>query len=72
MVKSYKLLYPREIGGTYIMDGSTVYEFLYDDFGLAADEERIVGYPIVSVTLNPTGAYSSFTVPRGHLEEWRE
>jgi len=49
--------------------GDIVYDLKSWDYGLAGDDSRITGVPHVSVTLDPTGDYPSFTIPEHCLRE---
>ena len=64
----YIVFAPRIIGGELMAEpGDSVYEFLYDDFGLAEHESKATQERVVSVTLNSDGTYPSFTIPRAHI-----
>lgn len=47
--------------------GTVVYGLVKPDYGLANDDTRNTGVPHISVTLDPTGDYPSFTVPESYL-----
>src|SRR5262249_52283497 len=49
--------------------GTICYDLMGHDYGLASDDTRITGMQHVSVTLDPTGDYPSFTVVASSLEE---
>lgn len=48
--------------------GTIVYDLLKHDYGLASDDTRFSGIEHVSVTLDPTGDWPSFTVIKSDLE----
>lgn len=50
-------------------DGQTVYELIHYDYGLASDDTRFTGVEYVSVTLDESGDYPSFTIPKHELKE---
>lgn len=73
MPQKYKLLKDREIRGELCAKaGTTVYEVTGYDYGLARDDSVYSGIPHISVTLDATGGYPSFTVPTCDLEKIEE
>ena len=48
--------------------GTICYDLLMHDYGLASDDSRITGVEHVSVTLDETGDWPSFTVVKSDLE----
>lgn len=68
-VKRYTLK-RRDRAATEIPEGvDTVYQCKGHDYGLASDDSRATGIEHVSVTLDPTGDYPFFTIPKTDLEE---
>lgn len=49
--------------------GTIVYDPTGHDYGLASDDSRITGVEHVSVTLDPGGAYPTFTIRKSSLKE---
>ncbi|QIN99728.1 hypothetical protein bastian_115 [Salmonella phage bastian] len=49
--------------------GQTVYSLKFHDYGLASDDTRYTGIEHTSVTLDETGDYPSFTIPKDFLKE---
>lgn len=49
--------------------GTTVYRLSKPDYGLASDDTRITGVAHISLTLDPTGDYPSFTHRFDQVEE---
>jgi hypothetical protein len=47
--------------------GATVYRCTGYDYGCSSEDTRRLGLEHVSVTLDPTGAYPFFTIPRADL-----
>lgn len=48
--------------------GTRVYRATKYDYGLANDDSRFTGIPHISVTLDPTGDYPTFTVAEDEIE----
>lgn len=48
--------------------GTIVYDQWGSDYGLARDDERMLGYACQTVTLNEDGSYPGFVVPSHDLE----
>lgn len=48
--------------------GTIVYDCVKYDYGLSRDDTYFTKIEHVSVTLDPTGDYPSFTVPKTDLE----
>lgn len=68
MVVQYRLLKDSKLEPKAVA-GSVVYRLRKHDYGLSRDDERILGYPCESVTLNSDGDYPSFVVPLHDLQE---
>jgi hypothetical protein len=49
--------------------GTICYEAWVPDYGLSSQDTRETGYEHVSVTLDPSGGYPTFTIRREHLKE---
>ena len=49
--------------------GTLAYSCNGYDYGCANDDSRMTGIEHRSVTLDPTGAYPFFTIPKEDLEE---
>lgn len=47
--------------------GTTLYDFMGCDYGLASEDSRMFGYECVSMSLDPSGSPPSYTFPRKHL-----
>lgn len=48
--------------------GSTVYECVFWDFGLSAEDTDRTGHLHISVTLDPKGHYPCFTIRKDFVE----
>lgn len=66
MIK-YKLLKDSKVNPN-AKSGAIVYPLAGSDYGLARDDERILGFECTSVTLNEDGDWPGFVVPRHDLE----
>jgi hypothetical protein len=49
--------------------GTICFDCIKHDYGLASDDTRMTGIEHVSVTLDPSGDWPSFTIRRSSLEE---
>lgn len=49
--------------------GTIVYDAGCYDYSLAADDTRLTGVEHVSVTLNSSGGYPFFTIPKRQLDK---
>lgn len=56
-------------GAGSLSEGDVVYELMFHDYGLANDDTNATGFMHMSVTLDETGDYPSFTIPVHNLEE---
>lgn len=52
--------------------GARVYPLMKPDYGLARDDERILGKPCMSMTLDPKGDYPSFVVLQEDIDFLKE
>jgi hypothetical protein len=52
--------------------GQLLYQCAKHDYGLARDDTNMFGIEYVSVSKDPTGDYSFFTIPREHLKELKD
>ena len=71
-VRKYRIKDTPVLGGaadSHSKQGDIVYGLNKYDYGLASDDTRATGFKHISVTLDPTGDYPSFTIPVHNLEE---
>lgn len=66
-IDKYKMLRDSKVNPD-IKAGDTVYELIFNDYGLASDHSRFSGFECMSVTLSPDGDYPGFVVPLHDLE----
>jgi hypothetical protein len=66
-IKQYRLLQDSKIEPA-AKEGHIVFKLAKPDYGLASEDTRLTGIPHVSVTLDPSGDYPSFTVPKSALQ----
>jgi hypothetical protein len=67
IIKQYRLTQDSKIEPA-AKKGCLVFKLAKYDYGLARDETRLTGIPQISVTLDPSGDYPSFTVPERELQ----